>query len=244
MQSDMSAFLRTLDISHDGASENDGRNEKHARMEQQEVFDQHEVSLEDSELHFDADKGDVIFDYGTREIVGTPDNIGEHISQILESVLPSGLQKEAQRKLKEMVNKDQVGEPSADSFVDLHDAMHNLQRLQNVKQLRQPRDANEHTGAVDTERKVNVGDTMTQEPPSELQVSSDTFRSSDKPASQPPNFSVLISEKKPVCLFCEYHMVFGEPPRNMIKWYNRVSRYENLPTNEDRKRKHSRKRNR
>ncbi|CCH58934.1 hypothetical protein TBLA_0B00910 [Henningerozyma blattae CBS 6284] len=39
--------------------------------------------------------------------------------------------------------------------------------------------------------------------------------------SRKPNFSVLMDDTQaPMCMFCEYYMVFGEPPKNMIKWYN------------------------
>ena len=42
------------------------------------------------------------------------------------------------------------------------------------------------------------------------------------------DFSVLLENHKPVCMFCEYYMVFGEPPRNMIKWYNNTYGYTKL----------------
>lgn len=51
-----------------------------------------------------------------------------------------------------------------------------------------------------------------------------------KSSKKAPDFSVLLEPKKPMCMFCEYYMVFGEPPRNMIKWYNNMFGYNRLPT--------------
>lgn len=34
-----------------------------------------------------------------------------------------------------------------------------------------------------------------------------------------PNFASLITYDKPICMFCEYYFVFGEPPKNMIRWF-------------------------
>ena len=46
-----------------------------------------------------------------------------------------------------------------------------------------------------------------------------------------PNFALLLDSKKPMCMFCEYYMVFGEPPKNMIKWYNKTYGYRRVPMN-------------
>lgn len=51
-----------------------------------------------------------------------------------------------------------------------------------------------------------------------------------------PDFSVLIDRDKPMCMFCEYYMVFGEPPKNMIKWYNNMFGYNRLPPSSNRDR--------
>ncbi|CDH14482.1 uncharacterized protein ZBAI_06268 [Zygosaccharomyces bailii ISA1307] len=243
VQPDISAFLRNLDISKmETSSNNDNTKSMQSRVGYRLAHDHSEAQLEDSELHFDAEKGDMIFDYGSQEISATPDKIGEHISQLLESVLPAGLQKEAQRKLKEMMNKDQFFDTDGESSVRLQDAITNLQRIQNVKQLRQLRqNAGELAGA---------NSKFGREHRNKKETHSVVGATAEKPSNyrefprRPPNFSVLITQKTPVCLFCEYHMVFGEPPRNMIKWYNRVNRYEDLPQDEDKKSRHSRKRNR
>ncbi|SCU92472.1 LAFA_0F10814g1_1 [Lachancea sp. 'fantastica'] len=41
-------------------------------------------------------------------------------------------------------------------------------------------------------------------------------------ARSAPDFSQLINNDKPMCIFCEYYVVFGEPPKNMIRWFDRV----------------------
>lgn len=46
---------------------------------------------------------------------------------------------------------------------------------------------------------------------------------------QSPDFSALLDDKNPMCMYCEYYMVFGEPPKNMIKWYNNTYGYNRLP---------------
>lgn len=228
MRPDVSKFLQNLDFSGNSAVP---QNDSQGHGEGQLVFGQTETPADNSELHFDVDKGDVIFDYGTQEITGTPDKIGEHISQILESVLPNGLEREAQGRLQTVVNQThdnngQSVEPAkGESFLELQDAMGNLQKIQKVKQL-----GHQIPGSDTKERDVSG--------------TSGTYRDCTDFPSRSPNFSVLISEKRPMCLFCEYCMVFGEPPRNMIKWYNRINRYENLPREGERKSKHPRKRNR
>ncbi|CAL9733042.1 protein Ibd2p [Monosporozyma unispora] len=57
-----------------------------------------------------------------------------------------------------------------------------------------------------------------------------------EPTKRRPDFSVLIDEEKPMCMFCEYYMVFGEPPKNMIKWYNNMFGYNRLPPSSNRDR--------
>ncbi|CUS22368.1 LAQU0S05e03796g1_1 [Lachancea quebecensis] len=37
-----------------------------------------------------------------------------------------------------------------------------------------------------------------------------------------PDFASLITYDQPLCMFCEYYFVFGEPPKNMIKWFQRT----------------------
>ena len=56
------------------------------------------------------------------------------------------------------------------------------------------------------------------------------------PNNRKPDFSVLIDNDKPMCMFCEYYMVFGEPPKNMIKWYNNMFGYNRLPSSSSRDR--------
>lgn len=51
-----------------------------------------------------------------------------------------------------------------------------------------------------------------------------------------PDFAVLIDRDKPMCMFCEYYLVFGEPPKNMIKWYNNMFGYNRLPPSSNRDR--------
>ncbi|CCK70808.1 Ibd2p KNAG_0F01400 [Huiozyma naganishii CBS 8797] len=56
-----------------------------------------------------------------------------------------------------------------------------------------------------------------------------------------PDFSILANQDKPMCTFCEYYMVFGEPPKNMIKWYNNTYGYNRVPMSSQQREQHNRR---
>lgn len=244
------------------------------------IIDQKEFKfdgeIDDPELQLAAEEGDIIFDYGSQEITGTPDKISEHITHMLESVLPNGFQNDTQGRLHAVLNGDELN-ITEESFVDLHEAMTSLQQVQKIKQRQQKVKHNlEQLNELDRyekeqklpsreeqairREKEEIGQTRQnmlggdescsypheyekkQGEPSKYKQHDYEYPSSKVKAV--PNFSVLINEKRPLCLFCEYYMVFGEPPRNMIKWYNRTYEYAGLSRLNAEQHKHHRKGNR
>lgn len=256
------------------ASDGTMNNTEHIIMDQENFKFDGEIN--DPELQLAAEEGDIIFDYGSQEITGTPDNISEHITHMLESVLPNGFQNDTQGRLHAVLNGDELN-ITEESFVDLHEAMTSLQQIQKIKQRQQKVKHNlEQLNELDNydkeEKTPAREEQIYQQEKEEMgQKTQDRFEDDgsssypheyEKKQGEPsrykqhdyeypssktktvPNFSVLINEKRPLCLFCEYYMVFGEPPRNMIKWYNRTYEYAGLSRPNDEQHKHHRKRNR
>lgn len=198
--------------------------------------------FDDPELHLDGEDGEIIFDCGTQELTGSPDKIGEHITQMLESVLPNGMQTGPDGRLHAVVNGDELN-ITEESFIDLQEAMSSLghlqtakQRQQNVKhnleQLKIIEDHDENNSLRQGPAPGSSGGEASQQYQHGSKTKDNIRRDYEYPASQmrcTPNFTALIDQKRPLCLFCEYYMVFGEPPRNMIKWYNKAYEYDGLP---------------
>lgn len=217
--------------------------------------------IDDPELHLGDEDGEIIFDCGTQELTGSPDKIGEHITQMLESVLPNGIQNGTDGRLHAVVNGDELN-ITEESFMDFKEAMSSLGQIQTLQHQQQgskngteplPR-GDYHDDDREMEEPHEAHQRHDQIPPHEghhpkLETGTHSGRLGyDYPATQPrksPNFTALMGVKKPLCLFCEYYMVFGEPPRNMIKWYNNNYEYDDLPRTDDKlHNKNHRKRNR
>lgn len=220
--------------------------------------------FDDPELHLDGEDGEIVFDCGTQELTGSPDQIGEHITQMLESVLPNGMQTGTDGRLHAVVNGDELN-ITEESFIDLQQAMTSLgqiqtakQRQQNVKRnLEQLKIIDEHDDdeCMDEPVAALPAEEASQQHEPSSKMKNFKHLDYEYPAShtkRAPNFTALIDQKRPLCLFCEYYMVFGEPPRNMIKWYNKTYEYDSLPRAEDKQehqhqhqqQKNRRKRNR
>lgn len=223
------------------------------------------ADFDDPELHLDGEDGEIIFDCGTQELMGSPDQIGEHITQMLESVLPNGMQTGPDGRLHAVVNGDELN-ITEESFIDLQEAMTSLghlqtakQRQQNVKRnLEQLRIIDEHDDdkCMDDEPEAGLpSEESSQQYEPSTKMNNHKHLDFEYPTShtkRTPNFTALIDQKSPLCLFCEYYMVFGEPPRNMIKWYNKMYEYDSIPRASDKQeqqhqhqhQKNRRKRNR
>lgn len=217
----------------------------------------HDEGIDDPELHLGDEEGEIIFDCGTQELVGSPDKIGEHITQMLESVLPNGIQNGTDGRLHAVVNGDELN-ITEESFMDFKEAMSSLGQLQTLQRQQEPKPSTERSAVEMTPHEIHDSH-QAQEAASfhenhrqKLEASNRKNPANhleyDYPATQPrkaPNFTALMNVKKPLCLFCEYYMVFGEPPRNMIKWYNSNYEYDDLPRTEEKlQHKNRRKRNR
>lgn len=219
--------------------------------------------VDDPELHLDDEEGEIIFDCGTQELTGSPDKIGEHITQMLESVLPNGIQNGTDGRLRAVVNGDELN-ITEESLIDFKEAMSSLGQIQmmqhhqhspklEIEQITAENDCN-YDGCP---QQPSASRLRPQSSPSHDRHPSRAETSKKKtsghlgyeyPLTQPrraPNFTALMGEKRPLCLFCEYYLVFGEPPRNMIKWYNRNYEYDDIPRADDKmQHKNRRKRNR
>ncbi|QLL34563.1 hypothetical protein HG536_0G04250 [Torulaspora globosa] len=218
----------------------------------------HDEGIDDPELHLGDEEGEIIFDCGTQELVGSPDKIGEHITQMLESVLPNGIQSGADGRLHAVVNGDELN-ITEESFMDFKEAMSSLGQVQKLQRhQKEPKPSAERSAvekSSDGAHEPYQGQEMALSDENHHQKLENSNRRNpvghleyDYPTTQPrkaPNFTALMSVKKPLCLFCEYYMVFGEPPRNMIKWYNNNYEYDDLPRTEEKlQHKNRRKRNR
>ncbi|QLQ82634.1 hypothetical protein HG537_0H03970 [Torulaspora globosa] len=211
----------------------------------------HDEGIDDPELHLGDEEGEIIFDCGTQELVGSPDKIGEHITQMLESVLPNGIQNATDGRLHAVVNGDELN-ITEESFMDFKEAMSSLGQIQTLQRHHQESKPSTERSPIEINPDNTHESHQRQEttPPHEnhQQKNSAGHQDYDYPTTQPrktPNFTALMNVKKPLCLFCEYYMVFGEPPRNMIKWYNNNYEYDDLPRTEEKlHNKNRRKRNR
>ncbi|CAD6641040.1 XXYS1_4_G0013170.mRNA.1.CDS.1 [Saccharomyces cerevisiae] len=210
--------------------------------------------LKDSELNLDGEEAEIIFDYESQEL-DTPDGIGEKISQMIESVLPGGFGSEEQGGLRTVTNVEDLDVAKEVTDIDhdtvdaarLHgDGQHSISsrkhsRSKNSKKNGHVRrhdfydESRDHKSCCPHHHYENLSKLRN--------YYYHDFEYISKTENRVPDFSVLVNESSPMCLFCEYYMVFGEPPRNMIKWYNRTFGYNRMP-NPPRDEQDSRKRNR
>lgn len=246
-------------------------NDKSATTLQSNVLNNDDVQnfldeeFQDPELHLDDEEGEIIFDYETHDLMDAPDGIGERISQMIESVLPNGFPKDAHGRLHAVVNGDELniteegdgGDDEHNQHIRPQYAPPNGRALNQTSMRRHGYD--DHADAEGAEEDIDE-ELFEHEgccPHHQRHGQLSEFRNYNyhdfeylpSQVKQPPNFSVLLEQGKPMCMFCEYYMVFGEPPRNMIKWYNRTYGYNRLPHSNDRHHNHNhnhnhRKRNR
>ncbi|CAI1677153.1 hypothetical protein SEUBUCD646_0N01590 [Saccharomyces eubayanus] len=210
--------------------------------------------LKDPELHLNGEEAEIIFDYESQEL-DTPDGIGEKISQMIESVLPGGFGTEEQGRLRAVMNGDdldveeEINETDRDiaDTAGLHgDSQHPASSKKHNKSKHSKKNGHvrRHDYYDESRDHKSCCPHHHYENLSKLRnYYYHDFEYISKTDNRTPDFSVLVNESKPMCLFCEYYMVFGEPPRNMIKWYNRTFGYNRMP-NPPRDEQDSRKRNR
>ncbi|CAI4049748.1 Ibd2p SKDI_14G1590 [Saccharomyces kudriavzevii IFO 1802] len=210
--------------------------------------------LRDPELNLNGEEAEIIFDYESQEL-DTPDGIGEKISQMIESVLPGGFGNEEQGRMRAVMNIDELDVEEEVAEIDrdiidtarLHgDSQHSVlsKNHSRSKHSRKNGHGRRHDFYDESRDHKSCCPHHHYENLSKLRnYYYHDFEYISKTENRAPDFSVLVNESKPMCLFCEYYMVFGEPPRNMIKWYNRTFGYKCMP-NPPRDEQDSRKRSR
>lgn len=219
------------------------------------------LKTHESQLRLDGEEAEIIFDYETQGTVDGPDSIGEKISQMIESVLPNGLGPDAQEKLRSMMEGKElpITERSSSEPRDTLSQAEEEEKFE-VNFVTEDDIPEEHVHDEESETHDGESDSCcphhhhsnsgTNHQHQHQQQRMSKYKNYNyhdyeyeiKQANVEPNFSRLINQKKPVCLFCEYYMVFGKPPKNMIKWYNMHYGYNHLPQRNDRD--NNRKRNR
>ncbi|KAI8385319.1 Protein IBD2 [Nakaseomyces glabratus] len=204
----------------------------------------------ESQLRLDGEEAEIIFDYETQGTVDGSDSIGEKITQMIESVLPNGLGPNTTGKLQAVLNGKEL---------NITEETHKSDRIEEEEHIEGGLTTAEGNFEVEfeteplpedhkhTEENIdghenyndccphhhNNQDNRRRAPKYKNYNYHDYEYTVQHPKTE-PNFSALINQKKPVCLFCEYYMVFGEPPKNMIKWYNMHYGYNHLPQRNDR----------
>ncbi|CAI4035949.1 hypothetical protein SMKI_14G1590 [Saccharomyces mikatae IFO 1815] len=210
--------------------------------------------LKDPELNLNGEEAEIIFDYESQEL-DTPDGIGEKISQMIESVLPGGFGNEEQRRSRSVTNVGDLDVAERVTEIDrdvvdtacLHgDSQHHVssKKHSRTKHSKKNDHVRRHEFYDESRDHKSCCPHHHYENLSKLRnYYYHDFEYISKTDNRAPDFSVLVNESNPMCLFCEYYMVFGEPPRNMIKWYNRTFGYNRMP-NSPRDEQDTKKRNR
>ncbi|KAL3232434.1 Protein IBD2 [Nakaseomyces bracarensis] len=215
----------------------------------------------ESQLRLDGEEAEIIFDYETEGTADGPDSIGEKITQMIESVLPNGLGPDAQEKLRSMMEGKEltITEDGESQLRDTSITQNNDENFEvnfvTENELPEEHVHDDRLESIDGEsdnccphHQHGSSNNNQQQPQQQQHMSKyknynyHDYQYEINKSNIEPNFSRLINQNKPVCLFCEYYMVFGKPPKNMIKWYNMHYGYNHLPQRNDRD--NNRKRNR
>ncbi|CCE63702.1 hypothetical protein TPHA_0F02200 [Tetrapisispora phaffii CBS 4417] len=196
-----------------------------------------EEYVSDPDLHLNGDDGELVFDYGSEIITDNPEELGERLSQMIESVIPNGFPKDKGGMLHAVLNGDELKITEEDStnttsYLDNYDTPNNIEG--NYQRNINP---SEHLDKVDAsishihKTHHNHGyDSYNNQSSNRVKYKNYNYHDykyypiNEKKQST-PDFSVLLSNEAHLCMFCEYYMVFGEPPKNMIKWYNKIHGY-------------------
>lgn len=252
---------------------------------------------DDSELLNGSEEAEIVFDYGSELMADSPQDIGERISQMLESVLPNGFQPGSYGKLHAVLNGNELNitEERDDDQHLTNSTIHNgdnkinlelkTQLSENLRELE--KENSRHFEMLSQQLAEGIGE-MHLHNQEHLPNKEDNDKHhhhhhhhhhqqaehahhnsqnldnhyihsknknslyhdhqySDCDVSDPhskdrkPDFSILMNEDQaPMCMFCEYYMVFGKPPRNMIKWYNLnygTHNHDRQPTSNNRRKR-------
>lgn len=138
---------------------------------------------------------EVLFDYEHRDLSSLPGDIGQDIQKLISSSIHSGASQTTQ---------------AVHSVSDLNSSA-------STKSGKLNKDSNitsEHRHKHDSKRPFHAENCKKSH-------HHESFNYSHNPKHK-PDFGSLAAYDKPLCIFCEYYFVFGEAPKNMIKWYYRT----------------------
>ncbi|SCV05249.1 LANO_0H03334g1_1 [Lachancea nothofagi CBS 11611] len=146
---------------------------------------------EDAAAKHAEGEGEIVFDYGEQDLMSLPGDFGDNLKKMVASSIAQQDLSGAQRDL------DIDFDVNVDVDVNLEethgDRGHNA--IPHGSQHRPNRQNCRHhdPGAFEYPRNPK----------------------------RTPDFASLITNDEPLCMFCEYYFVFGEPPKNMIRWFQR-----------------------
>lgn len=144
---------------------------------------------------FDCEEGELVFDYGEQDLMSLPGEFGDSIKKMVASSMaqdPSGRHSN--------INID----------LDVDDTLSDNNDSPEPNSFSDQPSQKQH-GHQNHRRCRHGGDSNREH----------EFEYPHHPKVT-PDFASLITYDQPLCMFCEYYFVFGEPPKNMIKWFQRT----------------------
>ncbi|AAS53401.1 AFR030Cp [Eremothecium gossypii ATCC 10895] len=198
------------------------------------------------DLQLDDPESEVLFDYSLDHLPNisyTPDpTIGKHVMEMIESLLPKGAPYR-EKVLNTMKNNVQGAGMSTAGTAAVETIQHTAGSTISEPAMSYECDrdlgiaesddwehqqfAQPHHGTLEADT-VAEGHHRCQSRSSESQHAGHQRAGQEylyecKPKARPDFHALTMFDplEQPLCMFCEYYLVFGEPPRQMIKWYNK-----------------------
>lgn len=161
--------------------------------------------IDDIELPSSDTEGNFLFDYAPRDMSGIPKNqAADGIAHIFENIKSQNFSHKEERINSVKESHKQWKPLHSDTDTELH----------GMDEISRDSYCNHHH---------HYNHEYSDHDHSCTQIQPNEYQYKYNPKSK-PDFQVLSlydSKTQPLCLFCEYYLVFGEAPKNMIKWYNK-----------------------
>lgn len=191
----------------DGYGHEDHIVENETNSDREEFYEENEV--EDPDLHLASSEGEILFDYGPENLSEMQSALGERISKVFESTFNGNKLGNEEKKYEEtVVQKHKNG--SSNSSLQIENESTKSGKKCSNKLL----PTHIHDNRCQQENHHNY----------DYHHHNYEYNPKIK-----PDFASLAVYGQPLCLFCEYYLVFGAAPTNMIKWYNKTSGHGPLP---------------
>ncbi|AMD19400.1 HBR499Wp [Eremothecium sinecaudum] len=204
--------------------------------------------LGNPELHLKDPDSEVLFDYTVDSLHditnGRSAALGKHLIEMIDNLLPQGV------PFRDKVISTVKGNlPNSDKIRVLNDIQQQLkpclQKISSCEFCKNKSHTEMHSDYENNNEHVADQDTKSNETHSKYSSQQLSECGSDHSHShgdssnlrslsshdrlyeyrpkERPDFHALLAfnpDEKPICMFCEYYLVFGKPPRQMMKWYN------------------------